>query len=73
MPTMPRLGKSQPLSDFVGALEKYGCVIVTNFTDPAMVTQANKEVEPWLTDQGKEGARVGGKAPIRHCSHRTVL
>jgi len=65
MPELPRLSRSQPLSDFTKAVEKYGCVVITDFTDSETVLQANKEVKPWLDFQGNEGAKVGGKYTIR--------
>lgn len=59
MASVPRLSRSQPLDDFVHALEQCGCLIVTDFTDAATVQQANSEIRPWLDLQSSKGAKVG--------------
>lgn len=53
-----RLSRNSPLSSFIEAVEKDGCVIVTDFTDRTTVEQANKEVKPWL-EKENDGAVVG--------------
>lgn len=65
MVTVPRLSRAQPLTGFTEALEKHGCVIITDFTDAETVARANQEVKPWLDGQGNEGAKVGGKTPSK--------
>lgn len=68
MPSIQRLLRSEPLSSFVEALERDGCVIVKDFTDAQTVEQANEEVKPWLEKQGQAGAKVGGEcSSINHC------
>ncbi|KAK5064821.1 hypothetical protein LTR84_000655 [Exophiala bonariae] len=53
-----RLSRTAPLSLFIEAVEKDGCVIVTDFTDRTTVEQADKEVRPWL-EKESDGAVVG--------------
>lgn len=60
MATLPRLNRSQPIVDFVQALEQYGCLVITDFTAPETVQQANDEVAPWLdVNEDTAGAKVG--------------
>ena len=58
MASIPRLSRNQPIEDFVHALEREGCVIITDFTNEEDVRRANAEVEPWLNRQ-VSGAKVG--------------
>jgi len=57
-PSVKRISRSAPLSHFVEALEKDGCVIVQDFTDVATLNQSMNEVKPWLEKQDT-GAKVG--------------
>jgi hypothetical protein len=54
-----RLSRSAPLSAFVEALEKDGCVIIKDFTDRPTLANADKDVRPWLEKQDG-GVKVGG-------------
>lgn len=60
-PSIQRLSRSQPLSAFVEALERDGCVIVKDFTDIPTLEKADDEVRPILEAQST-GAKVGGKS-----------
>lgn len=70
-PGVERISRSQPIERFIHALERDGCVIVSDFTDIQTLDQADKEVRPWL-DQQSDGAKVGGKSflPILLPTHR---
>ncbi|KAF2706955.1 hypothetical protein K504DRAFT_470946 [Pleomassaria siparia CBS 279.74] len=50
--SIQRVSYSSPRSDFIAALEKNGCVVVTGFTDDATLEQARKEVQPFLDAEG---------------------
>jgi hypothetical protein len=58
-PSIQRILRSAPLSSFISALEKDGCVIITDFTDLETLEQAWKEVQPFL-DAEEKGSQVGG-------------
>lgn len=58
MASSPRLSRSQPIDEFVRALEKYGALVVTDFTDANTVYKANTEIKPYL-DVQQNGAKVG--------------
>lgn len=56
-----RIARSEGVEKFIEALEMDGGVIITDFTDPATVAQANAEVKPWIEQQkNSQGAKVGG-------------
>lgn len=61
VPKVQRLSRAQPIADFVSVLERDGCVVVSDFTSAEAVSRANAEVQPYLDEQGKPGAKVGGK------------
>ncbi|KAI2606994.1 uncharacterized protein GGS25DRAFT_522510 [Hypoxylon fragiforme] len=55
-----RIARSEGVEKFIEALEMDGGVIITDFTDPATVAQANAEVKPWIEQQkNSQGAKVG--------------
>jgi hypothetical protein len=56
-----RLSRAATLSSFIDALERDGCVIVTDFTDKATLEQADQEIRPWLEEENT-GAVVGGES-----------
>lgn len=62
-PQIQRLKRSAPLSLFIEALEKDGCVIISDFTDESTLRQADEEIRPWLEHED-EGAVVGGRLLI---------
>ncbi|KAL6245059.1 hypothetical protein RBB50_007834 [Rhinocladiella similis] len=57
-PRIQRIQRSAPLSRFIEALEKDGCVIVSDFTDESTLRQADEEIRPWLEHED-DGAVVG--------------
>lgn len=59
VPSVQRIPYSAPRADFISALEKDGCVIVQNFTNPDVLAQAKREVQPFLDAEDK-GSKVGG-------------
>lgn len=59
-PRIQRIQRSAPLSRFIEALEKDGCVIVSDFTDESTLRQADEEIRPWLEHED-DGAVVGGR------------
>jgi len=56
--SIQRIPYSKPRSDFITALQKDGCVVVTGFTDDETLEQARKEVQPFL-DAEEVGSTVG--------------
>jgi hypothetical protein len=60
-----RLSRSASFSAFVEALEKYGCVIIKDFTDKSTLAKADDEITPWLEKQDG-GVKVGGKLSPCH-------
>jgi hypothetical protein len=60
-----RISRAAPLSLFIEALETDGCVVVKDFTDIATLAKADREVRPYLEQQG-DGVKVGGTVPILH-------
>ncbi|PVI06066.1 hypothetical protein DM02DRAFT_582970 [Periconia macrospinosa] len=61
--SIQRIAYDSPRSDFIAALEKDGCVIVTNFTTPSILEQARSEVQPYLDEESPNstvGALNGG-------------
>ncbi|ETN39035.1 uncharacterized protein HMPREF1541_07077 [Cyphellophora europaea CBS 101466] len=71
-PGVQRLRRDQPLEDFVRALEQDGCVIVSDFTTPEVVSKANAEVQPFLHAQGLPGAKVGALAGKTQTVNRLI-
>lgn len=62
-----RLARAAGLDAFVNAVEKDGCVIIQDFVDLESVTEAQKEVQPYLdasvsTSKSTVGALNGGTA-----------
>ncbi|KAF2644796.1 hypothetical protein P280DRAFT_180115 [Massarina eburnea CBS 473.64] len=61
--SIQRILYNAPRSDFIAALEKDGCVVITGFTDEATLEEARKEVQPYLDSEepnSKVGALNGG-------------
>ncbi|CAI6340159.1 unnamed protein product [Periconia digitata] len=56
--SIQRIPYDAPRADFVAALEKDGCVIVTNFTTSSVLEKARSEVQPYL-DEGSPNSTVG--------------
>lgn len=56
--SIQRIPYPHPRSAFVEAIERDGCVIVTDFTDNATLEEARKEVQPYL-DVNDEKSQVG--------------
>lgn len=47
-PSIQRLPYTAPRQDFISALQRDGCVIIQDFTDPETLAQAQREVQPYL-------------------------
>jgi hypothetical protein len=56
--SIQRIPYSRPRSAFVEAIERDGCVIVTDFTNNATLEEVRKEVQPCL-DANDEKSQVG--------------
>jgi hypothetical protein len=57
-----RLSRRQPIEDFIAALERDGCIVITDFISAETVKRANADIQPHLEAQGS-GAKVGGTSP----------
>ncbi|OTA55417.1 hypothetical protein K449DRAFT_357260 [Hypoxylon sp. EC38] len=57
---LPRLKRNEGIKNFIEALEQNGGVIIEDFTDAAIIDQANSEVRPWIEEQKNlQAVKVG--------------
>ena len=54
-----RISRTAGLQAFIDAVEKDGCVIIKDFTDPESLADAQKEVQPYLDASAASGSTVG--------------
>ncbi|KAI0179520.1 hypothetical protein GGR52DRAFT_589210 [Hypoxylon sp. FL1284] len=55
-----RISRADGLQAFIDAVEKDGCVIIKDFTDPESLADAQKEVQPYLdASMARTGSKVG--------------